>query len=297
MRHVRAVLALSLVAGMASGAEAQERRGQRKPAEPEAANGRRLSLQGVDLSSLQLIDLSHDVGSSTPVWPGSGQKYALDTIAAGRNDKGEYAALFALSMPEHFGTHMDAPHHFAERGATPAQVPLWRVVAPAVVIDISDSAAANRDYALQVRDIEQFESEHGRIPNNVIVLVRTGYADHWADRARYFGWDSTVTPVQLHFPGMGEEAARFLVRQRRVAAVGLDVASTDPGIATTFPAHRVLADAGVPGFENLGDLRDLPPRGAFVVALTPKITGGSGGPLRAIALVPRGERGGRANRR
>lgn len=293
----RAVVLLLTVL-IAAAAQGQERRPppraaaakEKKETPPEGRVGGGGG-QGPDLSHMRLVDLSHDLGSATTAWPGSSQHFRLDTITAGRNAQGNYAALFAFSAPEHFGTHMDAPHHFSERGPTTAQVPLWRLMAPAVVIDISDSARANRDYVLTVGDITRFEEEHGRIAPRSIVLLRTGYAAAWSDRARYFGWDSTVTPVQLHFPSFGEDAVKYLIAERRVAAVGTDVASTDAGAASGYPVHRLLADAGVPGFENLADMSDVPPKGAFVVALTPRIVGGSGGPLRAVALVPGRERG------
>ncbi|MFN8582081.1 MAG: cyclase family protein [Gemmatimonadaceae bacterium] len=285
-----------LLVMLASRLGAQEHRAGRRR-EAEAAGTQRGGAATGILSSLRLIDLTHELNATTTAWPGSNQRFRMDTITAGRNAQGGYAALFALALPEHFGTHMDAPHHFSEHGPTTAQVPLWRLAGPAVIIDVTDSASANRDYRVTPRDIERFEQEHGRIPDDAIVLVRTGYAAFWTNRARYFGWDSTVTPVQLHFPGMGEEAARLLVSERHVAAVGLDVASTDAGAATAFPVHRILAEGGVPGFENLGDLSELPATGSFLVALTPKIGGGSGGPLRAVALVPRRERGNRPTRK
>ena len=148
-------------------------------------------------------------------------------------------------------------------------------------------AAGAVDFVISSLFLHHFTSEA------VIALLRTGYADAWTDRAQYFGWDSTVTPVQLHFPSFGEEGIRFLIAERRVAAVGADVASTDAGSASSFPVHRMLAEAGIPGFENLADMSDLPAKGAFVIALTPRIVGGSGGPLRAVALVPSRERAGR----
>lgn len=294
-RRIAWLAAMWLLNGVSAIAHAQERR---KPGRPEQEGGARAGGAAVaGIANPRLVELTHELGATTPSWPGSPQGFRLDTIAAGRNAEGRYAAMFSLSLPEHFGTHLDAPHHFDERGATPAQLPLWRLMGPAVVIDVSDSAAANRDYTVRREDIEHFEAEHGPIPELTIVLVRTGYAAYWPNRARYFGWDSTQTPVQTHFPSLGEAAVRFLVNERRIAAVGVDVASTDAGTASAFPVHRLLGEAGVPGFENLADLSELPPTGAYVVALAPRIVGGSGGPLRVVALMPRRDRGNRTNRR
>ena len=91
---------------------------------------------------------------------------------------------------------------------------------------------------------------------------------------------------KLHFPSYGEDAARLLVEQRHVAALGVDTASIDYGQSTDFIVHRVANGANVPGFENVANLDRLPARGAFVIALPMKIAKGSGGPLRIVAAIP-----------
>ena len=92
--------------------------------------------------------------------------------------------------------------------------------------------------------------------------------------------------AQLHFPGLHPDAVRWLLTNRRVAAVGIDTASIDYGQSTTFESHRTLAAGNVPVFENLASLERLPARGATIIALPMKIGGGSGAPLRAVALLP-----------
>jgi kynurenine formamidase len=77
------------------------------------------------------------------------------------------------------------------------------------------------------------------------------------------------------------------VRRRGVRAVGIDTASIDYGQSQLFESHQVLGAADVPVFENLANLKRLPARGAVVIALPMKIDRGSGGPLRAMAIVPR----------
>jgi len=91
----------------------------------------------------------------------------------------------------------------------------------------------------------------------------------------------------LHFPGLHPDAARWLVRQRDVKAVGLDTASIDYGQSKLFESHQVFGAANVPVFENVANLDRLPRRNLSVIALPMKIDGGSGGPLRAMAIVPR----------
>lgn len=121
-------------------------------------------------------------------------------------------------------------------------------------------------------------------------LVRTGWADRWSDRTAYLGTDRTGPDAvaELHFPGLGEQAARWLANERDIAAVGIDTPSIDRGQSADFRAHVILYAENIVGFENLADLSSLPPTGAYVVALPTKIAGGSGGPLRIVAFVPAG---------
>jgi kynurenine formamidase len=154
------------------------------------------------------------------------------------------------------------------------------------VIDVAKQVAADADYRLTVDDVVAWERLYGAIPSGVAVLLRTGWSSRWPDRKSTFGDDVPGRVDRLHFPGFGKAAVEFLVGKRNVAALGLDTPSLDHGPSTDFPAHRVAAGAGVPGFENLDRLDRLPPTGAWLVALPMKIAGGSGAPLRAVALVP-----------
>jgi kynurenine formamidase len=151
---------------------------------------------------------------------------------------------------------------------------------------VTQHAATNPDYALTVEDVAAFEQQHGRIEEGTIVLLRTGWSRYWPDRRAYLGDDTPGDASNLHFPSFGEAAVRLLVETRRIAALGADVASIDIGASPDFPVHRIAGAAGVPGFENLANLDRVPVRGAVIVALPMKIAGGTGGPLRAIALVP-----------
>ena len=243
--------------------------------------------QTLDLAKYQIVDLSHAYGTNTLYWPTSTSKFTLNREASGRTAGGYFYAANSLSTPEHGGTHLDAPHHFSESGRTTDELPLEQLVAPAIVIDVSAQAAKDRDYRLTRDDVLQFEKQHGRLARGTIVLLRTGWSRHWPDAKAYLGDDTPGDASKLSFPSYGVEAARLLVEERGVAALGIDTASIDYGRSTDFQVHRVAAAANVPGFENLTNLDRLPPRGAVVVALPMKIEGGSGGPLRAVALVPR----------
>lgn len=242
--------------------------------------------QQIDLATSRLVDLTHPFNSETIYWPTSPSGFRLQQLAHGRTDAGYFYAANAFCSPEHGGTHLDAPIHFAENRHTAEQIPLKQLVGPAIVIDVAAAAAQNPDYRLTRSDVLEFEQAHGTIRPGTIVLLRTGWSRYWPDRGRYLGDDTPGDASRLHFPSYGEDAARLLVEDRGVAALGVDVASIDHGQSHDFIVHRIAADRNVPGFENLTNLEELPPRGAVVIALPVKIERGSGGPLRAIAIVP-----------
>jgi kynurenine formamidase len=238
-----------------------------------------------DLARARIVDLTHPFDDKTPYWPTATTGFELKTVSKGMAPGGYFYSAYSFCAPEHGGTHLDAPVHFAERGKTADEVPLAQLVAAGVVIDVSAKAAADPDYRLAVADVQAWETRRGRVPAGSIVLLRTGWSARWPDRKRYLGDDTPGDASHLHFPSYGKEAAELLVRERKVAALGVDTASIDHGPSTDFAVHRVVAAANVPGLENLDRLGDLPETGAWIVALPMKIGGGSGGPLRAVGLV------------
>ena len=239
----------------------------------------------LDISAYRIVDLTHAYGNRTVYWPTSPTKFSLERLAYGKTDGGYFYSANTLSTPEHGGTHLDAPLHFAEGGRSTAQIPLEQLVASAVVIDVKAQADKDRDYRLTREDVLAFEKQHGRIAAGSIVLLRTGWSRHWPNAKAYLGDDTPGDASKLSFPSYGVDAARLLVEERRVAALGIDTASIDYGRSTDFQVHRIAAAQNVPGFENLTNLDQLPATGALIIALPMKIEGGSGGPLRAVALV------------
>ena len=236
----------------------------------------------------RIVDLSHAYSADTVYWPTDTRGFEYETLFAGQADGGWYYSAGRFATAEHGGTHIDAPVHFAEGKPTVDAIALERLVGPAWVLDASAACAADPDYQVRVQDLLDGEREHGRIPEGAIVLLRTGWSARWDHRASYLGTDA-VGPdavLGLHFPGLEPDAARWLAAERRVGAVGLDTASIDHGPSKEFLSHRILFAAEIPAFENLTNLGELPATGATVVALPMKIEGGTGGPLRAIAIVP-----------
>lgn len=239
------------------------------------------------LPSGRWIDLTHDFSSETIYWPTS-QSFRLDTVFRGTTDKGFFYTAYQFCAAEHGGTHIDAPVHFADGRNTLDQIPLEQLIGAGIVIDVSKKALADRDYQVGVEDFAAWESENGKIDRNAIVLLNTGYGQYWPDRMKYMATDRLGPDAvkELHFPGLHPEAARWLVENRKIRAIGLDTPSIDYGQSELFESHRILFEKNIPAFENVANLDKLPTKGAIVFAIPMKIKGGSGGPLRIIALIP-----------
>ena len=233
------------------------------------------------------VDLSHDLSPESIFWP-TAETFRLTKVADGVTPGGYYYASNNYSGSEHGGTHLDAPIHFAQGRWTTDQVPLDRLIGNAVVVDVSAQSAANADYQVSVDDLVAWEGSNGAIASDLIVLIRTDYSKRWPDAQKYLGTAERgeAAVAKLHFPGLHPDAAVWLAEQRKAKAVGIDTASIDYGQSTRFETHRALFERNIPAFENLTALDQLPPRGAVVYALPMKIKGGSGGPLRAIAVLP-----------
>lgn len=231
-----------------------------------------------------IIDLTHPFDENTIYWP-TAKPFTWEKEAWGKDARGYWYAGGRFAASEHGGTHLDSPIHFAEKGDTADRIALQRLIGPAAVIDISEKCSGDTDYRLSVQDITQWEAKHGKIQPHTILLVRTGWSRLWPDRKRYLGTDTPGDTKNLHFPGLSREAAELLA-ERAVDGVGIDTASIDYGQTKDFIAHRILSELNIYGLENLANLDRLPAAGATLIALPMKIKGGTGGPVRVIAILP-----------
>lgn len=241
-----------------------------------------------DVQQYRLVDLSHTYDSQTLYWPSRPpMKFELEQLAFGETPRGWFYAANRFCTPEHGGTHLDAPVHFYRSGQTAEQLPLEKLLASGVRIDVRTQAQNDRNYRMTRADVLAFEKHAGPIRPGTIVLMQTGWSRFWPNRKDYFGDASPEDASKLEFPSYGVDAARLLVEERKVAMLGVDTASIDYGRSQDFDVHRIAAASDVGGLENLTNLDQLPETGFIVIALPMKIAGGSGGPVRVIALVPR----------
>lgn len=242
--------------------------------------------QARDFPGGTIVDLSHPFDSQTVYWP-TAESFQLEKDFEGTTDQGFYYSAYRYRAAEHGGTHLDAPVHFARNRHSADAIPLEQLLGAGIVIDVTKQCERDPDYRITTDDFLNWEKAHGKIATGAIVLLRTGFGKHYPDRKKYLGTDERgqAAVAKLHFPGLHPDAAQWLVKNRTIKAIGLDTASIDYGQSTKFESHQILFEKNIPAFENVANLDNLPLRGFSIIALPMKIKGGSGGPLRIIAIL------------
>ena len=232
-----------------------------------------------------IVDLTHEFSEETVYWV-TAREFDLDTVFQGQTEKGYYYSAYDFSTAEHGGTHIDAPIHFASGTLSVDELPLEKLMGPAIKIDISANALNQADYLITVDDLKAWENNAGmQIPDGSIVLLETGYSRYYPDKKKYLGTENRgeAAVAELHFPGLHPDAAQWLVDHRNINAIGIDTPSIDYGQSEYFKTHVILLSKNIPVFENLNNLDQLPLIDFEIIALPMKIKGGSGGPLRIVA--------------
>lgn len=235
----------------------------------------------------KLIDLTHVFSEETVYWV-TAEEFKLDSVYKGQTPKGYYYSANNYSAAEHGGTHIDAPIHFAEKRQSVDEIPLEKLIGQAIKIDVSSKSLGNRDYLISVKDFLAWEKEEKTtIPEGSIILLQTGFSKYYPDKLKYLGTKERGGHAvkDLHFPGLSPAAAKWLVEQRNINAIGIDTPSIDYGQSEYFESHVTLLSKNIPVFENVANLDKLPSKGFKVIALPMHIKGGSGAPLRIIAVV------------
>ena len=241
-----------------------------------------ITLTDIVAGRAKLVDLTYPLNSKNAYWPGDNYSpFELKTIASLEKDG---VLSKAFSMPEHLGTHIDAPNHFETNQPDVASIKPAQLIGPGVVIDIEPRAEQDADTTLTVKDLAKWEAEHGRIPDGAIVLVHTGWGRFWDNYVRYKNQDATG---RLYFPGYSAESARWLIKERDIRGIGIDTLSIDHGTSKNFAVHHIINGAGKYGLENVAWLNKLPPKGFFLIVSPIKIESGSGGPTRITAVLPK----------
>jgi kynurenine formamidase len=224
------------------------------------------------------VDLTHTMSPEFPTFfgvPGISMEKQFDLKKDGFN-------LYWWRIVEHAGTHLDAPIHFSEAGATAEKIPVETLVVPLAVIDVAAKAAQNPDYLVSREDLAAWEKKNRKLPDNCCVAMHSGWARHVGDAAKYTGKDAAGT---FHFPGFGPEAADWLMKERKVSGLAVDTLSLDHGPSKDFKVHYAWLPSGRWGLENVANLDKVPAAGATLVVGLAKVKGATGGPVRLFALV------------
>jgi len=227
----------------------------------------------------KIIDLTHVLGPDLPDFHLGSTAFSYKMLFTIPKDG---FADGAFTTPEHYSTHMDAPSHFVEGGQTIDRVPASKLILPSVVIDVRDEVKADPNYRLTVEKIKDFEAS-GPIPEGCAVLLLTGWSERFRDPTAYRNVDSTGT---MRYPSYGAEAAEYLAKTRKVAALGLDTISADYGLSKDYPVHKIALGQGVLLIENLNNLDKLPARGALTFFGPLRVKDGTGSPARVLAIIP-----------
>jgi kynurenine formamidase len=223
-----------------------------------------------------VVDLTHTINNGMATYSQEARVRSVASIENGRHSARE------ISLAEHFGTHIDAPAQSARGSWTVDQIPGERLVAPLVVIDVTKKAEANSDYQLSVEDISLWEEAHGQIPQGSVVMIDTGWDARWNMLDRYRNADAKGT---MHFPGYSLDAAKFLVEARGVLGLGIDTLSIDYGPSKNLEVQQYTLSRGLYHLRNVANLDRTPAVGAVAVIAPMKLKGGSGGPVRVMALL------------
>lgn len=227
----------------------------------------------------KVVDLTQPLTTSIPIWPGDP---AFEVEAWASYAKDGYF-INRISIGEHSGTHWGTPNTFIEGARSADQIKPEELIAPAVVIDIRETAANDADYRLSVDDVKAWEADNGEIPAGSVVILYTGWQDKWSDPKAFLNADADDV---LHWPGFGADAAAFLVKERKIKGLGTDTHGADPGNDEEFGASYAMYEGDGMILECLGGLDQLPPTGATLVIGGLPIAGGSGSPARVLALLP-----------
>ena len=225
----------------------------------------------------KVVDLTYTLTKDFPSYGGEQQVFDEDVF----NFAVHGYNLKMLRVSEHVGTHIDAPLHFTDGGATIDEVPVESLVCPLAVVDIREKADADPDAQVTPDDLAAWIAANGPIPSGACVAQNSG----WQARMSTSGFRNADEAGIMHFPGFHVEAVQMLLDETEAAGVGVDTLSIDFGRSSDFATHYRWLPANRWAVENMANLDQLPATGATLIVGAPKHEGGTGGPCRLIALV------------
>lgn len=233
-------------------------------------DGKRGKMKGI------FLDLTHRIDSSIPTWNGS-----CGFSSQIKMDYEQGCRVMKYSLHAGLGTHIDAPCHFFKEAKGASEIELENLIVPAVVLDVSQKV--DEAFLLSVKDLEEFEEKWGKIPENSLFFLYTGWDRFWKDTERYRNCDSKG---KMRYPGYSKEAALFLLK-RNVVGIAIDTLSPD-GTNVGFPVHEILLGSSKYILENVANLSKMPAKGAFAFIFPMKVFEGAEAPVRAVGFIPEG---------
>lgn len=231
----------------------------------------------------RIVDLSYKQNRDSITWPGN-PSYNFTQLFRGYSKT--YKIWFEanhFAMPEHMGTHIDAPVHKVQGMWKTDQIPMGKLYGAGVIINVKSKAATNPDYRVTVEDLLMWEEKYGEMPRRAVAIMNSGWSSKYPNKTLVFGTPEPSNTSSLHFPSWHEDAVTWVINKRQINAVGVDTPSTDYGMSSTFPCHILLGKNSVVGIENVANLDNVPESGSTIYIPVLKIANGSGGPARVFA--------------
>lgn len=224
----------------------------------------------------EIIDLTHTLSTETPGWESGCGFEIKNTLNYEDCDTDVKFKVQHLSLPAGIGTHIDAPAHCNPDGDTIEQLSInnHHLIAQGIVIDVRTKS--HEQYLISTEDVLSFEKQHGKIPQNSVVLFFTGWEKYWNHPQQYSN--------NLQFPSVSSDAAELLLK-RNIAALGIDTLSPDTP-NSGFPVHHLFLSNGKYLIENVANAHKLPPTGSWILTLPIKISQATEAPARIIGMVP-----------
>ncbi|XP_055886488.1 kynurenine formamidase-like [Biomphalaria glabrata] len=240
-------------------------------------------LNETPLDKCCIVDMSHTLDTDSIRFP-TDPEFIFTILTRGIEPEGFWLELNKFETPEHIGTHMDAPSHFARDRWRVHEIPAQRLVGAGVVVDVRNKVKRNPDYRLSVSDLRKWEMLYGRIPDGAIVFMWSGWDVRYPNKTSTFNSNTPEDIRTWHFPGFHPSAMSWLVQNRNISMIGVDTPSVDYAQTSVYDVHQIMCNASIMGLENVNNLAKIPPSRSLIVALPVKLRDGSGGPVRIISI-------------